>query len=288
MPEALKFETNLEALAEAIGSYVGMAEGIEQKTYMDGLITAAHGKTVNDFVIAASQNARKRNFTHMYEFGVAGITRGNKQFINPLSPKARLWIDTIMGGGGKKTISFEFRDAVRRVPPLTEEDTGIDQEHLDKLQLNQGKRYIFKKKAEVFERGVDVNITPRKPGGTLFVPFRGDVSFRGSPSDQARGFVFAKRVRANPGQNNDAVGQFSAYFFEWWETEGAALLAGRMYEKVEEDVKAAEAVIEAIHGTLKTPRNTSISRGEEKGRRRTRKQFQIRARMDEYGSEKIL
>jgi len=285
MPKTM-VTTNLEQLAEDIGAYLGMADGITQRDYMDNIITSAHHQTVPDFVKAAALNAKKFNFTHMYEYGVAGLTRGDKRFISPLSPTARLWQDVIVGGGGRKKITFVFRPAKNRVPRHTEEETGVAQEELDKLRINQGKKYVFYNRAEVFEQGIDLNIFP-KSAKLLFVPLKG-TSFRASPRDEARGFTWSKHVHINPGQSTDSVGQFSAFFFDWWETEGGRFMANRMSAHVTKDIEVVEAEIARNRGPLKPPRSTNITGASARARGKTRKQFTISAEREVGQSEVIL
>jgi hypothetical protein len=270
-------KTNIEQLAADIGAYIGMMDGIDQRTYVQDLIHSAHDSTIPEFVKAAAKSAVRYNFTHMYEYGVAGITRGDKQFINPVLQSARLWTDVMVGSGSRGTITFVYRDAVRRVPKHTTEETGVAQEELDKLKLNQGKRYVFQHKAEVFEEGVDLNIHPKQKDGKLFVPLRG-TSFKANERDQARGFTWAKKVHINPGEMSGAVGQFSWYFFNWWSKEGSVFITKNMDTMVTEHVKRAEAELGKSRGTLQSPASTNVTGAAKAAEARVRKMFTIWAR----------
>lgn len=284
---SMKIRTNLDTLAEHIGSYMGMADGVQQKIYVDGLITNAHRLTVPDFTKAAALNAKRHNFVHMYEYGVRGITRGDGQTLDPTSQRARLWRDVLLGAGSRKTITFVYRNATQRVPKHTTADTGVAQEELDKLKINQGKKYVFFQKAEVFEEGIDVNIFPKQRDGRLFVPLRG-TSFRSSPRDQERGFTFVRKLHINPGEMSGATGQFSFYFFDWWSSTGNALMAKRMDARVVGDIKRKQAELATLTRGMKSPTASNPKAAAAEARGKTRKQFTVWARREEGMKEVVL
>jgi hypothetical protein len=287
---SIKMTTDLEALAEAIGTYLGVADGLESRQYMDSMLEIAHNETVPDFAKAAALSAKKFNFTHMYEYGVAGITRGDRQFINPVLPSARLWTDHMVGSGRTKRITFLFRQATRRVPAHTTEETGVAQEELDKLKVNQGKRYVFQNKAEVFEQGIPVSIHGKQKHGRLFIPLKTEGhSVRGvTAKDEARGFTWRRSVRLNPGADTDSIGQFSEFFFVWWSTEGAERMASSMQRTVDTDLASVESKVSRYRSPLESPKTNSINGTVKRARSKTRKQWTIRAEREAGYSEVIL
>lgn len=275
----IKIRTNLDTLVEHIGGYLGIADGIEQPQYLSGLMDNAHRLTVPDFVKAAASGAKAGNFTHMYEYGVAGITRGDTQTIDPLHQRARLWRDVMVGNGSRKFITFTFRNATQRVPKHTTESTGVAQEELDQLQLNKGKKYVFVHKAEVFEQGIDLNIHPKQRNGKLFVPLRG-TSFKASDKDEARGFTWARKVHINPGEMSGATDQFSFFFYNWWGRTGNNLMIERMDKAVTSDIRRSEATLPKA-STLKSPKSINVNAIANTARAKTRKQFTIWVRKED-------
>lgn len=279
---AIKISTNLDTLVEHIGSYMGMADGIGQSQYLSELMDNAHRLTVPDFVKAAAAGAKQYNFTHMYEYGVRGITRGDSQTIDPLHQRARLWRDVMVGNGSRKTITFVYRNATQRVPKHTTAETGVAQEELDKLKLNQGKKYVFSHKAEVFEQGIDLTIFPKQRDGRLFVPLLSGVRIGASTQDQARGFTWAKKVHINPGEMSGATGQFSFFFYDWWGRTGNTLMTKRMDKEVVGHIRRKEAELATRRsGALKPPQAIKVESIAAAARAKTRKQFTIWVRQEE-------
>ena len=283
----LDFKTNFGTLAEDIGMFIGMSEGVDQKEYVGGLMKGSYSKTVPDWLKYAAATAKAGNFSHMYEWGVRGINRGDGSLINPISQSARLWKDEMVGTGSRRLITFVFRDAVKKNPKHTTESTGgVAQEELDKLKINQGTRYVFQRKAEVFEQGEDVNIFPKQREGRLFVPLHG-TSIRVSEKDAARGFTWAKALHINPGEQSGATGQFSFHFFSWWSEKGNVLMVKRMDETVTKHIRALETEM-GKGGTMKPAAATNIAADSEKGRKKARKQFTIWAREEENTKQVII
>lgn len=275
----LDFKTSIGDLAQNIGAYLGMNEGVEKRTYVAGLMEGAYESTLPAFWKESAALAKSKNFAHMYEYSVRGINRGDGSLINPTSQRARLWKDVLLGTGSRRTISFIYRDAVQRVPKHTTAETGVAQEELDKLKLNQGKRYVFQHKAEVFEEGHDVNIYPKQRDGRLFVPLLSGVRMgRVSERDQARGFTWAKKLHINPGEQAGATGQFSFHFFNWWSSEGNVLISKRMNATVTKHIRQFEKEVGNGRGMLKGPKSTNVVGEAKREQIKYAKQFTIWAR----------
>lgn len=274
---SMEFRSNLGGLAQDIGTYIGIAEGVEQKAYVSGLLEGSYKRTTPHFVKAAAANAVPLNFTHMYEYNVRGITRGDGSQINPISQKARLWKDVLFGTGTRRTVTFAYRPATVKVPPHTTESTGgVAQATLDKLKVNQGKKYVFAHKAEVFEDGINVRVFPKQRDGTLFIPLEGS-GISGNDRERRRGFAWRKSLFYSPGEEAGATGQFSFYFFKWWSSEGNAMMTKYMQERVTKDIRKAEIGV-GTHKNMVSAKATDVPAEAAKSAMRVRKQFVVWAR----------
>lgn len=278
-----KIISNLDQLAEGIGSYIGMMKSLEQQTYMDSVLEGAFVRTLPAFnAHAASRGlADPESYGHMWEFGTAGITRGNAKY-TPMNEKARLWNTVMTGQGGTKNIAFTFKPAKSFNPPQTEEETGVDQEVLDRLKGNTGERkYRFPNKAFIFESGTDVRITPQR-SKILFIP----VNTEGMPAGvkdpakaEERGYAWVKSHTYSPGEYSGATGQFTAMFGSFWLGTGGEMMFEHMSERVETDL------IE-IDGTIrKSKRMTpvqaaNIKAAVKRGETKTKKQFTLKVRQE--------
>lgn len=273
-----KVISNLGQLAEGIGSYLGMMEGLDQQTYMDGLLERAYVDVSASFNKAAAAAAMSdKSLAHMWEFGTAGISRGNTKYANPTNPAAMLWVNTMTGQGRMKTISFIFKPAKSFVPPHTEADTGVAQSVLDRLKVNTGERkYKFPNKAFVFESGMDVNVVAKR-SKRLFIP----IDTEGTPSDignqdVSKGYVWARSHTYAPGDFADSVGRFTGFFGGWWAAQGASQMFEQMSMQVEKDLTEIDKTIRSSKGKMVSPAATNIDALVKRGERKTRKQFTLK------------
>lgn len=288
----MSISTNLAQLSEMIGSYIGMSEGIEQKIYMDSIITQAWEDAKPLFHIDAAAEAASTsglNIKHMYEYGTAGITRGRSKRINPTSPQARLWVDTLTGKGGVKTASWVFRPATQMNPKHTTESTGgIAQETLDKLRVNTGKKqYRFKQKAMVYETGISVKILP-KDAKALFVPLIEGVD--GATAEERRkGYAWRKHSNTSPGDTSDSTGHFASFFVAWWSEVGHGHMERSMEAQVKGDLERSHIDITAASrkGGIRPVQSTNVNGMAAAGKTKTRKQWTIYAEEKGFGRSKI-
>lgn len=280
-----KLITNIGQLAEGIGSYLGMMESLEQQQYMDTVLAKAFNQTEPLFTAhAVTQGMRNpEQLGHMWQFGTAGITRGPMRFADPAAAGARLWRAGMTGTGVQKTIRFTMEPATGYVPPLIEEETGVDQEVLDHLKVNTGKqKYRFKNRAFVFESGVDVKLFP-KHSKRLFIPIKQEGIPTGYKGDRdkarERGYVWAKSHTYSPGAYADSRGAFTGMFGAWWAGPGAEFMEQNLSSQVEGDLATVAA---GVGGTrrMTTAKATNIKSMIEKGRRKTRKQFTLMVAAD--------
>ena len=274
-----KVISNLEQLAEAIGSYVGMMEGLSQKDYMNDLLSRVHKRAAGEFdKFAVQQGMRDKSLSHMWEFGTAGITRGPIKYANPNSKTAKLWQHTIVGGGGRKTFGFVFLPAKADVPPHDPEEIGVSAENMPNLAVNNGtRRYKFKNKAFVYESGMTVTVTP-KASKQLFVPIKTEGmpsgSYRGNPS---RGFVWTKSHTYSPGQFADSTGRFSGMFGAWWAGVGGEMFKKDMMTEVEADIAQVATGIRP-RKRMTSAQSTAVQSAFQRGKQKTRKQWTIKIR----------
>lgn len=273
-----KVVSNLEQLAEGIGSYLGMMEGLKQRDYMDDLLRSAHAKVSVDFNRAAMTAAMGgANFKHMYEYGTVGINdSGLANYASGMNKNARLWENVITGGGGRKTISFTFLPSKKNVPPHDFEELGIDPSTAPPLKVDTGERkYKWPSKAAVIESGADVKVKPRW-SKMVFVPIKTE----GMPAryfgDPDRGYVWTKEGHTySPGESSGGTGKFTTFFTTWWSTTGGELMGDEMMDTVNRQLKEVSATIKTSK-QLKTPATTNIKSAAEKGRKKTRKQWELK------------
>lgn len=274
--------TNIEELAEAIGSYIGLMEGLEERQYMDSVLTSAHAKVSFEFDKAAAAKAMSdKSLSHMWEYGTAGITRGKTKFANPTSARAKLWKNQLIGSGKVKTVGFVIRPATQAVPPHDPDELGIDPEDMPQnLAVDRGTvRYKFANKAFVYESGMVVNVVAKR-ANNLFVPIKTEgkpTRFRGNAD---RGFVWAKRHSYSPGEMSDSAGRFTGFFASWWAGIGSEMMGTHMMKRVEGDLIRASLGVKPSK-RLNKAETVNMKSAVERGRRKTRKQWTVLVRDEE-------
>lgn len=234
---AIKTEvvTNFDAIGDMVGAFKGIQTGLDEEEYIEGLIRQSHGLAANAFDMAAAATARTGRIQHVYEFGVAGITKGAPKYGDPTAPNARLWVHELRGHGGNMEIAYSFRPAVNPNPPPTQANTGVDSEYLATMG---GRKYVFWNKAFVMETGRSVEISP-KAGKFLFVPFYGEES---DNEYNGRGYMMwnAKAlgpIVTTPGRQTK--GQFTALWIDWWAGAGSHMMQEEMEKNILMDIDTA-------------------------------------------------
>lgn len=274
-----KVISNLEQLAEAIGSYVGMLEGLDQQEYMDGLIGQAHSEVAFEFdKHAAAQAMQDRSLSHMWEYGTAGVSpRGRIKYANPLNPKAKLWTHTIVSRGRVKTFGFTILPAKSLVPPHDLQEIEVAPRDMPPLKLETGKwRYKFPNKASLYESGMTVNLAPKR-AKALFIPIKTEGLPAKYTGDTSKGFVWAQRHTYSPGDMADATGRFTGMFGAYWAGMGGDLLSTKMMIKVERDLLTVSSGVRPSK-TMNSAARASIAAAAKRGRTKTRKQWTIKTR----------
>lgn len=284
-----KVVTNLDQLAEGIGSYLGLMEGLRQKDYMDDLITDAHQTTAREFNRAAMHYAMSGGaISHMYEYGTAGINNmGVTHYASGMNPASRLWKNEIHGGGGRKVLSFTFLPSKKDTPPHDYVALGIDPREAPPLKVDTGARkYKFEWKASVVESGTDVKVFARW-SKRLFIP----VKTEGLPSsytgDPTKGYVWAKTHVFSPGEATGGTGKFTTFYSTWWAREGAEMMGLEMRKSVEKSLFEVSAKIKPTMN-MKSPAATNVKALVQKGKKKTRKQWELSTEFENGEGEQIL
>lgn len=271
--------TNLDALGKVIGAASAMDEGFDQQ-YINSVIRAAHSEVKNAFDIAAAATAQASgNMSHMYEYGVPGITRGKPSFTSGAQDAAHLYVHTLDTRHDGATINYVFRPAMIRNPQPTVESTGVPSRFLKKLSR---RKYVFKNRAFITETGASVSINGNP---WLFVPF-GKEGPRNMDNPNAKyNFMFYNSdrrgpIKARPGRKNR--GAFSAFWAAWWAGEGSRKLSEKMESDIQEDFrkimspKALAAASTNLNSVLTG--NAELSKNIKLGRSNTLRVLNQRAR----------
>lgn len=271
----LKVAHNLEDLAEGIGKYMGMADGIEQRDYMDTLITQAFAVADRKFNVAAAAAAKGRQFEHMYEFYTNGVHDGGT--LSNTAQSSRLWKTVLTGGGGRKLIAFTFLPAKKPRTQLTSEETGgIDDDALQQLGVNNGKKYYWRNKAENTENMKTIYIRPRE-APALFIPTIQGLN-DATPEEKKQKFGFRKAYANQPGEWTGGGSQFGTFFVEYWQTGGRESMGASMIEKFNRDVRAFNKELKVSPSAPKPALAVNVAGTVGKNRAKTMKQWTIKTR----------
>jgi hypothetical protein len=254
----IEMMSNMESIGDMVGALAGINESIDDEAYTEALIKQAHGKASSAFDIAAAATASAGWFTHMYEYGTAGITGGQQKYSDPTSPAARLWIHTLTGQGGQQDVGWAPRPAKNRNPQPTTESTGVSSKYLAKLSR---RKYIFWNKALVMETGMAVQPKSHQSHGLIFMPFNNK-----TPTNQAntKGYVMWNTHQHGlpkprvPGEH--VQGQFTKFWMKWWNSAGNQIIEEDMRKSVTLDYNLAveEATARAKAEALKHPYATKV------------------------------
>lgn len=249
--------TNFESVGELVGAYMGMSEKASEPEYIERIIKQAHGKAASAFDIATAATAGAGYLAHVYEFGVAGITRGQPRFFDATDPAARLYYHEITGDGGNQEIGWGWRPATQPNPQPTTADTGVASKYLRKLSR---RKYIFWNKAFVMESGETVEIKAYN-SNYLFVPFG---QYASKNPENKRGFVMFNTTNKGPITSKPGASTkdtFTAHWLNWWGQAGAEIMESDMTASVTTDIEIAEAEIakRAAASPMKPVRATNIT-----------------------------
>lgn len=271
--------TNLDALGKVVGAAQAMDEGFNQQ-YINSVIQAAHSDVKNAFDIAAAATAQASgNMSHMYEYGVPGITRGKPAFASGAEDAAHLYVHTLDTRHDGATVNYVFRPALIRNPQPTVESTGVPSRFLKRLSR---RKYVFKNRAFITETGQSVSISGNP---WLFVPFGKEGPRNYNNPNAKYNFMFYNTdrlgpIKSRPGRKNR--GAFSAFWAAWWASEGSRKLSEHMEENIQEDFskvmspKALASSTRDLHSVLQ--QNAQFNKNMKLGRTNTLRVLNQRAR----------
>lgn len=233
----LAMRVDFSDIIDAIGTVQGVSDAVTQSPeYIADCIKAAHAVASKEFDIDAAASAGPLNMSHVYEFGVRGITRGSPRFADPTAPEARLWVHGITGEGRVQNIYFLFREAVQPNPRPSASFYGVSSAVISKLSR---RKYVFKRKASVVEFGETVYIKP-KDKTFNFVPFYGKPA-RNPAYRNSGGYIFrpylGTPMESNPGEDSGMRGTFTSFWQTWWIGRGDELMSGQVNEYFTKDVQ---------------------------------------------------
>lgn len=156
-------------------------------------------------VVAAAQQDR---FHHVYEWGETG------------NPGARLWEDTLIGGGNNRIASFKWRASKQLVPVRG-----------DFLAKGVKQIHVFVWKAPVMEYSPTIRIAPKR--GKILAYFTGPTSPSGKYKMQ---FTKNPITVDNPG-GKLTTGSFTREYVSWWGGAGSqGVFETRIRKILEEDL----------------------------------------------------
>jgi len=250
-----------------MGEILGVVDGFDMATdsgYIDGLVIEAHRMASDQFDITAAATANAGYLTHVFEYGVPGITHGPMRHADPTAPTARLWTHQIGGRSGVFNINYLFRPAVTRNPNQTVARTGVKDKYIKRLSR---RKYVFRQRARVTEMGEEVTIKS-KHNRLLFVPFYGKPP-RNSKSKRGYAMVPGP-ITAVPGRNS--AGTFTAFWSQWWGSEGSRIMQEHIETQARKDIERyfMEAEAAASEQRLKSPSSVQVSRRASQASRKTK------------------
>lgn len=218
----LEIEIDYSGLEEVIGTVEGIADAVEGNEYMGYVIDAADAVATKEFDVDAAATAGPGNFSHVYEFGTVGITRGTIKFPDPTSSAARLYVHHKNGFGNVRNVFYTFRPAVAPNPRPSASFYGVPS---SVIRMLSKKKYIFRNKAAVVEYGETVYIKPKeKPFN--FVPFYGKPGRKYPGTYIFRPIEGHSPMASTPGEDSGQKGQFTAFWELWWMGRGQELMTG--------------------------------------------------------------
>ncbi len=194
----LKMDINTYEARVSIRTLYEATQMVRKGALTNDVITATfriYDTKFNQYMAGAA----KKGMSHMYDWGMVG------------SPTGRLWKTIIGGTGAGKIASFQFVNSKKKVP----HDPGVPQLR---------RRHVFKKKAEMMEKGETVNISPKYAKMLAYINRHkgaGGVDEEpGSKSFQKGGITFTQRTSTILLANGKFEGKFNAAFIAFWTSLG--------------------------------------------------------------------
>lgn len=225
MPRSERFGASGSDISQAV-KFCTMLENLQftmnTQHHLNNMMRGAFAILSESFDLetaAVAANEKKR-FHHVYEPQKIG------------DPLMQLWKNELKGRGGHRTVTWDWRASKLLVDPLLT-PTG-------KKKFNAGapfdesklkKIHIFIWKAPVLEYGLEVVVRPQLSPKRLLVFPTPDTGVVNNTS-RVPGVVFTPHFyRFSPGKEEGVVGNFTAWFAEWWGGGKAAQIIDDIFEK---------------------------------------------------------
>jgi len=218
---------------ETLGAVQGILATADTKVFADDVVRIQASNLAGRFDGSVYRMAvmNKDRFHHVYEWSQIG------------NPRAKLWRHRLEGTVGKRQMTFDFIPSVTNAPPMTPENTGVEQQYLSKLRKNG--KYKFPNKARVFEYGIRTRIAPRH-AQALFIPLRGKVYKPRSSDEDAvadarrinkRGFLYVKRPVEQDHSDQPTVGAFTKWYLTWIESNSERVFEQYVKPRIESRIR---------------------------------------------------
>lgn len=257
-----KVVSNLEEIASIIGTFQGVSEAAQDERFINQILMKANERTLDKFNKKAAERSAavknlNRNFNHMYEYGVAGITPGTQTISDPTSQAARLWVFKSIGRGKAINTFVTFRDAVQPNPlPKQRPDLKKFNVPADVVSRMSNRRYVFRRRAEMTEYGQSVSIVPVRAKALIF-PSRENEKGYGFWHKNMGPMENSLNGETKNGASKHKMA-FTNYFLAWWDSEGADMVRQSAFQSFAARIGAAQRA-RARENNLKPAQATDIS-----------------------------
>ncbi len=222
--------SDMADVAYFIGNGLALTDVEKDNSYLNDVMRAAFGEAEEMFNQEAIALGRAGAISHMFEWGTVGINRHKTNMRpNPNSDVARLWETVFEGSGVHRSLSYYYRPSVAVVPKPTTRETGMSQSDISMLE-----DHVFWNKAQVFEEGWQVHISPVNSKFLILPFYKGVIPAHAKPSDVKRGYTMTRKtVTLRPG--NNVAGNFTNFWLQFWEGRGNEHVQRSIIEQIERD-----------------------------------------------------
>jgi hypothetical protein len=226
---AISLEMDFSDGYEAAGFVRGMTAEMSTDRYLGSVMGMAHTLMAEAFdaTMDAMAASNRSAYHHVYEWRMIGV------------PGGRLWRHAMVGRGTSREATFEWQAS--KAPILTPEErqsdplgtndpmVGVD---LESLNLKP-RTYFFYWKAPMMEYDLAARVRPRY-AKRLFIP-----TWR-APGNYTFGMeTYQEFSSANPQDGSGGpgtVGNFTAAWLGWWNSEAPAMWDNQVRHVIENDI----------------------------------------------------
>ena len=226
MSQGIDFRVDMSDIDRLVALGFALDQLGRNSKYITLLLSGAYNHAVEEFDRATIAMGQVGAFTHMFEWGTAGINTGRSNMRpNPHEDRAKLWTNNMVQNRGQLRVSFGYKPSAALVPNPTTAKTGIPANVIKRL-----KRHVFWNKAMVLEEGIPVTIKPKPDNAKrlLFVPniWKGQ-----------KGYSMYNRP-TQPNVSHESKGTFTMHWLNYWEGEGSRNMQLEVERNFEHDFNA--------------------------------------------------